>query len=48
MGKRTDYCGNITEKYLNQTVDLKGWVQKRRSLGNLIFVDLRDRAELFN
>ena len=44
MGKRTDYCGNITEKYLNQTVDLKGWVQKRRSLGNLIFVDLRDRA----
>lgn len=44
MGKRTDYCGNITKKYLNQTVDLKGWVQKRRSLGNLIFVDLRDRA----
>ncbi|WP_244088130.1 aspartate--tRNA ligase [Companilactobacillus sp. RD055328] len=40
---RTDYCGNITEKYLNEEVVLSGWVQKRRSLGNLIFIDLRDR-----
>ncbi|GKQ42651.1 aspartate--tRNA ligase [Companilactobacillus sp. RD055328] len=43
MKMRTDYCGNITEKYLNEEVVLSGWVQKRRSLGNLIFIDLRDR-----
>lgn len=43
MQMRTDYCGNITESYLNQEVTLSGWVQKRRSLGNLIFIDLRDR-----
>lgn len=43
MKMRTDYCGNIDEKYLDQEVTVSGWVQKRRSLGNLIFVDLRDR-----
>ncbi|SEM50027.1 aspartyl-tRNA synthetase [Ligilactobacillus sp. WC1T17] len=41
--KRTTYAGLVDEKYLNQDVVLKGWVQKRRDLGNLIFVDLRDR-----
>ncbi|MBA1434607.1 aspartate--tRNA ligase [Bombilactobacillus bombi] len=41
--QRTNYCGLITEKYINQTVTLAGWVQKKRNLGNLIFVDLRDR-----
>lgn len=41
--KRTTYCGLVSEDYLNQTICLKGWVQKRRALGNLIFVDLRDR-----
>lgn len=44
MEKRTDYCGNITTKYLNQAVNLYGWVQRVRNLGNLIFIDLRDRA----
>ena len=42
--ERTDYCGNITTDYLDQEVTVKGWVQKRRDLGGLIFIDLRDRA----
>ena len=43
MIKRTTYSGLVDEKYLGQEIDLAGWVQKRRDLGNLIFVDLRDR-----
>ena len=43
MEKRTDYCGNITTAYLNQEVNLYGWVQRVRNLGNLVFIDLRDR-----
>ncbi|TVV23692.1 aspartate--tRNA ligase [Lactobacillus mulieris] len=43
MDKRTDYCGNITSQYLDQEVTLYGWVQRVRNLGNLIFIDLRDR-----
>ncbi|MFD1440617.1 aspartate--tRNA ligase [Lacticaseibacillus hegangensis] len=44
MSKRTMYAGDVTKANLGETVTLKGWVQKRRSLGNLIFIDLRDRA----
>lgn len=40
---RTDYCGNITAEYLDQTITLCGWVNKRRDLGGVIFLDLRDR-----
>ncbi|KRN31686.1 aspartate--tRNA ligase [Weissella halotolerans] len=40
---RTNYAGLIDEQYLGQTVTLDGWVQKRRDLGGLIFIDLRDR-----
>ncbi|KRN29534.1 aspartyl-tRNA synthetase [Lactobacillus selangorensis] len=43
MSKRTTYCGLVDESYVDQTVTLDGWVQKKRNLGGLIFVDLRDR-----
>lgn len=43
MSKRTTYCGLITEAFLGQEITLKGWVNNRRDLGGLIFVDLRDR-----
>ncbi|BDR60548.1 aspartate--tRNA ligase [Lactobacillus xylocopicola] len=46
MEKRTDYCGNITAQYLDQEVNLYGWVQRIRNLGNLLFIDLRDREGL--
>lgn len=44
--KRTTSCGLINEKFLNQTVNLSGWVNRRRDHGNLIFIDLRDRSGL--
>lgn len=43
MEKRTQYCGLITEEYIGQEVVVKGWVNRRRDLGGLIFVHLRDR-----
>ena len=42
--KRTHMCGTINENNINEFVELCGWVQKRRDLGGLIFVDLRDRS----
>ena len=41
--QRSVYCGNVSNEFVGQTVTLKGWVQKRRDLGGVIFVDLRDR-----
>ena len=37
------YCGQVGQEQVGQTITLKGWVQKRRDLGGLIFIDLRDR-----
>ena len=41
--KRTDYCGDLRIKDADREVTLMGWVQRRRDLGGLIFVELRDR-----
>ena len=42
--QRTHYSEEVTEQVIGQTVTLKGWVQKRRDLGGVIFVDVRDRS----
>ena len=43
---RTIYCGQITKEMVGEEVTLNGWVQKRRDLGGMIFIDLRDQAGL--
>lgn len=46
MKMRTDYCGNVSQAYMGQTIALCGWVQRRRDHGGVIFIDLRDREGL--
>ena len=43
---RSHYCGQVDEKYIDQEVELCGWVNRRRDHGGVIFVDLRDREGL--
>lgn len=43
---RSNYCGELTAKNIDQFVQLCGWVQRRRDHGGVIFIDLRDRTGL--
>ncbi|KJV28502.1 aspartate--tRNA ligase [Pantoea sp. SM3] len=40
---RTEYCGQLNLSHVGQQVTLCGWVNRRRDLGSLIFIDMRDR-----
>lgn len=44
--RRSDYCGTLRASDAGRTVSVCGWVQRRRDLGGLIFIDLRDRTGL--
>ena len=41
---RSHRCTEVSNQNIGETVTVMGWVQKRRNLGSLIFIDLRDRS----
>lgn len=43
---RTQYCGNVSETLIDQTITVVGWVHRRRDHGGVIFLDMRDRHGL--
>ena len=44
--KRSHRCTELSNTNIGEEVTVMGWVQKRRNLGSLIFIDLRDRSGL--
>lgn len=46
MMLKTHHCGALTKANVGETVILNGWVQRRRDLGGVLFIDLRDRSGL--
>ncbi len=44
MSEQANQCGRLTKADVGKTVELKGWVQRRRDLGGVLFIDLRDRT----
>lgn len=44
MSMRSHYCGQVDESLLGKKVSLTGWVHRRRDLGGVIFINLRDRS----
>ena len=46
MAIRTQYCGSVTESYIDQSITVVGWVHRRRDHGGVIFLDMRDRDGL--
>ncbi|WP_217558150.1 aspartate--tRNA ligase [Paenibacillus sp. GbtcB18] len=46
MMLKTHHCGQLTKANIGETVILNGWVQRRRDLGGVLFIDLRDRSGL--